>query len=180
MVAEGSVSSETRWRKMAKVWAPSGVITGIVPDPGSWGHQCDRRDRRGSMVTTCELVGPASEASTANGLLVVRFTPLITRSSWSIETGRRRPTQTDATWELPIAQNDHRGPADDSPRRCRGPTHDDGSIHGVWDVRQGELSRPRTVRIRLVGGGGGGAGNGNGNGSGGTGGPVGPMPRRPS
>ena len=64
--AEGSVSSEARWRKMARLWAPSGVATGLVPTLGSgvinvtagaaWvdGHYA-------------ELTSPASESSTANG-----------------------------------------------------------------------------------------------------------------
>ena len=84
--AEGSVSSEARWRKMARLWAPSGVVTGLVPTLGSgvinvtagsaWvdGHYC-------------ELTSPASETNSANGLLVVRFTPASTTcSNWSTGT----------------------------------------------------------------------------------------------
>ena len=105
--AEGSVSSEARWRKMARVWAPSGVVAGfageLAPTLGSgvinvaagaaWvdGHYC-------------ELVGPASETNSANGLLVVRFTPADNLFELVYRNGITTPTQTDATWELPIAQ----------------------------------------------------------------------------
>ena len=101
--AEGSVSSEARWRKMARLWAPSGVANGLVPTLGSgvinvtagsaWvdGHYC-------------ELTSPASESSTANGLLVVRFTPADNLFELVYRDGVSAPTQSDAVWELPIAQ----------------------------------------------------------------------------
>ena len=101
--AEGSVSSEARWRKMAKLWAPSGTVTGLAPTLGSgvinvtagsaWmdGHYA-------------ELTSPASETNSANGLLVVRFTPADNTFELVYRDGATTPTQTDAVWELPIAQ----------------------------------------------------------------------------
>ena len=105
--ADGSVSSEARWRAMARLWAPSGVVAGfggdLAPTLGSgvinvaagaaWvdGHYC-------------ELATPASEASTATGLLVVRFTPADNKFELVYRDGATTPTQTDATWELPIAR----------------------------------------------------------------------------
>ena len=105
--AEGSVATEAKWRAMARLWAPSGVVAGsggeLAPTLGAgvinvavgaaWvdGHYC-------------ELTTPASESSTANGLLVVRFTPADNLFELVYRDGVSAPTQTDAIWELPIAR----------------------------------------------------------------------------
>jgi len=103
--ADGSVSTELRWRKMARLWVPSGVVpTGLVPAliagpaitvtvGAAWidGHYA-------------ELVTPATVPVTANGLLVVRFTPADNRAELLWRDGATVPTQTDPTWELPIAK----------------------------------------------------------------------------
>lgn len=102
--ADGSVSSEVRWRKMARLWTPSGVAFGLAPaliagpaisvQPGAgWldGHYA-------------ELPAAANITASANGLLVLRFTPADNRCELLYRDGVTTPTQTDPTWELPIAQ----------------------------------------------------------------------------
>jgi len=111
--ADGAVSSEARWRKMARLWIPSGVDasplglgapTGLAPTlaagpvinvaiGAAWldGHYA-------------ELATPASIPATANGLLVVRFTPADNHAELLYRDAATLPTQTLATWELPIAQ----------------------------------------------------------------------------
>ena len=103
---DGSVSSEARWRKMARLWVPSGVATPTdlaptlaagptvnVTTGACWmdGHYA-------------ELTAPASVPASANGLLVVRFTPADNHAELLYRDGASSPTQTDPTWELPIAQ----------------------------------------------------------------------------
>ncbi len=116
--ADGSVSSEARWRKMARLWVPSGVASGLAPaliagpaitvQPGAaWldGH-------------FAELSSVQTVPSTANGLLVLRFTPADNRCEllWRDGAGLS-PTRTDPTWELALAQTvagamyDHRAAA---------------------------------------------------------------------
>jgi hypothetical protein len=90
---------------MARLWVPSGVagyaalLPALVAGPtinvavGScWldGH-------------FAELTSPASIPASANGLLVVRFTPADNRAELLFRSGITVPTQTDPTWELPIA-----------------------------------------------------------------------------
>jgi hypothetical protein len=104
---DGSVSTEERWRKMAQLWAPSGVVDGYMGrlDP----------DLSGSTVTVAaggawidghyaEQLTSSSVAVTSNGLVVIRFTPADNTFELLYRSGATTPTQTDATWELPIAQ----------------------------------------------------------------------------
>ncbi len=103
---DGSVSSEARWRKMARLWVPSGVrgagdlVPTLVAGPTinvtvgqCWldGHYA-------------ELLTPASVAATANGLLCVRFTGADNHAELLYRDAATLLTQTDPTWELPIAQ----------------------------------------------------------------------------
>jgi hypothetical protein len=104
--ADGSVSSEARWRKMARVWAPSGVVKSgdlaptLVAGPvinvaigQAWidGH-------------LAELIAPAAVPASATGLLVVRFTPADNHAELLYRDGATVPTLTDATYELQIAR----------------------------------------------------------------------------
>lgn len=104
---DGSVSTEERWRKMAQLWAPSGVVDGYLDrlDP----------DLSGSTVTVgaggawidghyAEQLTSSSVSVTSNGLVVIRFTPADNVFELLYRDGATTPTQTDATWELPIAQ----------------------------------------------------------------------------
>jgi hypothetical protein len=103
--AAGSVSSEAKWRKMARLWVPSGVASAadLVPTlaagptinvavGAAWldGH-------------FAELTTPASIPASANGLLVLRFTPADNRCELLYRDGATTPTQTDPTWEMPVA-----------------------------------------------------------------------------
>jgi hypothetical protein len=105
--ADGSVSSEARWRAMARQWLASGVLRGLysefVPSyatnvitcqPGAvWidGHYAELTTAQGTSVT-------------ADGLLVVRYTPADGKFELLFKSGTGQvPTQTTATWELPIA-----------------------------------------------------------------------------
>jgi hypothetical protein len=102
--ADGSVASEARWRKMARYWVPSGVTSGLTPAliagpsitvqiGAAWldGHYA-------------ELTAPATVPVSANGLLVLRFTPADNRCELLYRDGASTPTQTDPTWELPLAK----------------------------------------------------------------------------
>ena len=102
--ADGSVSSEVRWRKMAKLFAASGSYQGLFPTliagpaitvsaGNAWldGHYA-------------ELTATATVPVTANGLLVLRFTPADNRCELLYRDGATSPTWTDPTWELPIAK----------------------------------------------------------------------------
>lgn len=107
--SDGSVSSEARWRRMARLWVPSGVdqtrggllVPTLVAGPavqvapgGVWidGHF-------GDLATQQTLAVPAS----ANGLVVTRFTPADNRLELLYRDGVSVPTQGDPSWELPIA-----------------------------------------------------------------------------
>lgn len=104
--ADGSVSSEARWRKMARLWVPAGVdqtrgallVPALIAGPaitvqpgGAWldGH-------------FAELAAAATIPASANGLLVVRFTPADNHAELLYRDAATTPTQTDPTWELPI------------------------------------------------------------------------------
>ena len=103
----GSVSTEARWRTMARLWAPSGVVDGYlnqlapshaggnvtVQTGGAWvdGHYCEQLSSQAVAVAS-------------SGLVVIRFTPADNRFQLLWLNGASNPTQTTATWELPIAQ----------------------------------------------------------------------------
>ena len=104
---DGSVSTEARWRAMARLWAPSGVVDGYLDrlDPdyalgavtvgagAAWidGHYANSSPR-------------AAVAVTSNGLVVIRWTPAANTFELLYRDGATTPTQTDPTWELPLAQ----------------------------------------------------------------------------
>jgi hypothetical protein len=110
--ADGSVSSEARWRKMARHWVPSGVVPASV-------------DTLTGQLAPTLVAGPAIQVAnggcwldghyaelptqqtvpvTANGLLVVRFTPGDNRTELLYRDAASAPTQTLATFELAIAK----------------------------------------------------------------------------
>lgn len=102
---DGSVSSEARWRKMARIWANTGIRQGgdlaptLVAGPtiNVAAGQCWVDGH------FCELATAASVPASATGLLVVRFTPADNHAELLYRDGVSVPTQTDATFEMPVA-----------------------------------------------------------------------------
>lgn len=102
--ADGSVSSEARWRKMARLWVPSGVANGLVPTLAAGPTINVTAGAAWLDGHFAELTAPASMAASANGLLVARLTVGDNRCELVYRDGSGlSPTQTDPTWELPIA-----------------------------------------------------------------------------
>ena len=105
--AEGAVSSEARWRAMARLWAPSGVVGGYLGDlapslaAGSITVQAGAAWIDGHYA---EILTSTTFTSTTTGLVVARFTPANNHFELIYRDGATTPTQTDATWELPIAR----------------------------------------------------------------------------
>ena len=110
---DGSVSSEARWRKMGRLWVPSGVDyspLGIGGGSGALAPTLAAGPTINVAVGGCwldghyaELTAPASVPATANGLLVVRFTPADNHAELLYRDAVTVPTQTVSSWELPIA-----------------------------------------------------------------------------
>src|SRR5262245_51454618 len=105
--ADGSVANEARWRKMARLWCPSGVAE-------NYGEQLAPTVVAGPAIQVAtgaawldghyaENESVQSIASTDNGLLVIRFTPADNLFELLWRDGVTTPTQTEAVWELPIA-----------------------------------------------------------------------------
>jgi hypothetical protein len=103
--ADGSVSSEARWRKMARLWIPSGVKDPAALAPTLAAGPTINVTTGGAWLDGhyAELTTPASIPATANGILVVRLTVGDNRAELLYRDGVSVPTQTDATWELVIA-----------------------------------------------------------------------------
>jgi len=107
----GNVSSEARWRKMARMWATSGVDDSPLAVAGRLAPTL----AAGPIINVaagacwvdghyCELNPGTAIPATANGVLVVRFTPADGRSQLVyVDAATLPPTQTAATWELAIA-----------------------------------------------------------------------------
>jgi hypothetical protein len=102
--ADGSVASEARWRKMGRLWAPSGIAGNMTPtlaypnltiQPGAaWvdGHYA-------------ELASSQVLTATTNGLAVVRFDPAANTAELLWRDGVSVPAQSPTgVWELPIAK----------------------------------------------------------------------------
>jgi len=112
--ADGSVSSEARWRKMGRMWVPSGVdasLLGIGGGAGALAPTLAAGPAIQVAIGGCwldghyaELTAPATIPATANGLLVVRFTPADNTADLVYRDAATTCTMTAATWELPIAQ----------------------------------------------------------------------------
>jgi len=111
--ADGAVSSEARWRKMGRLWVPSGVDyspLGIGGGGGALAPTLAAGPTINVAIGGCwldghyaELTAPASVPVTSNGLLVVRFTPADNHAELLWRDAASSPTQTLPTWELVIA-----------------------------------------------------------------------------
>jgi hypothetical protein len=107
--ADGSVANEARWRKMGRLWTPTGAAAAAagsallptlafpnltVKAGGCWvdGH-------------FCELPGDQVLAVTANGLAVVRFDPAANTAQLLYLDGVTVPAQSPTgTYEMPVAK----------------------------------------------------------------------------
>lgn len=104
--AGGSVASEARWRKMARLWVGTGVeLKGGMLKPtlgaGSIGVADGNCWLDGHYA---ELAAGTSIPVTSNGLLVIRFTPADNHAELLYRDSVTDPTQTDASYELPLAR----------------------------------------------------------------------------
>jgi len=106
--ADGSVSSEARWRKMARLWTPSGVAAGIGAEMAPTLAYPNLTVKNGAVWADghyCELLGDQVLAVTANGLAVVRFDPAANTAELLYRDGVTVPAQNPTgTWEVPIAK----------------------------------------------------------------------------
>jgi hypothetical protein len=112
--ADGSVSSEARWRKMGRLWTPSGVDgtpLGVGGGLGALAPTLLAGPAIQVAAGSCwldghyaELLAPVTIPASASGLLVVRFTPADNHAELVYrDAATMPPTQTVATWELAIA-----------------------------------------------------------------------------
>lgn len=104
--ADGSVSSEARWRKMARGWSNSGVksTTDLAPTLAAGPTVNVTAGQCWVDGHFCELTAAAAIPVTAGpGLVVVRFTPADNHAEILYRDGVSVPVQTDPTYELPIA-----------------------------------------------------------------------------
>ncbi len=112
--ADGAVSSEARWRKMGRLWVPSGVDLAPLGVGGGTGALAPTLVAGPAIQVAAgscwldghyaELLAPVTIPASASGLLVVRFTPADNHAELVYRDAATVPTQTLATWELPIAQ----------------------------------------------------------------------------
>src|SRR5215510_10942152 len=103
--AAGSVSSELRWRKMARLWTNTGVenLATLTPTLAAGPVVNVTAGRCWVDGHLCELTAPAAVPVTAGpGILVVRFTPADNHAELVYRDGVSVPTQTDATFEMPL------------------------------------------------------------------------------
>lgn len=111
---DGSVSSEARWRKMARLWIPNGVDASLLGVGGGAGALAPTLQAGPAIAVApgscwldghyAEMTAGATVPASANGLLVVRFTPADNHAELLYRDAATDPTRTLATWELPIAQ----------------------------------------------------------------------------
>ncbi len=106
--ADGSVANEARWRKMARTWAPSGVVAGQGADMAPTLAFPNLTVQAGAAWVDghyCELGGAQVLAVTANGLAVVRFDPAANTAELLYRDGVSVPAQNPTgVWEQPIAR----------------------------------------------------------------------------
>lgn len=106
--AAGSVATELQWRKMGRLWAPSGVVQGVGGEMAPSLAGTNLTVQAGSCWVDghfCELTSTQVLTTTANGLCVVRFDPAANSAQLLYLDGVSTPTQNPTgTWELPIAQ----------------------------------------------------------------------------
>lgn len=106
--ADGSVSSEARWRKMARYWVSTGVCAGQGADMLPTLAFPNLTVKAGACWVDghyCELPGDQVLAVTANGLCVVRFDPAANTAQLLYLDGVSTPSQSPTgVYEIPIAK----------------------------------------------------------------------------
>ena len=106
--ADGSVATEARWRKMGRLWAPSGVVDNAGGEMVPTLAFPNLTIKNGACWVDghyCELLGDQVLGVTANGLAVVRFDPAANTADLVYRDGVSVPAQNPTgTWEQPIAQ----------------------------------------------------------------------------
>lgn len=104
---DGSVSSEARWRKMARGWQSTGVNAGTGADMVPTLAYPNLTVKAGSAWVDgayCELLGDQVLAVTPNGLCVVRFDPAANTAQLLYLDGVTTPSQSPTgVFEMPIA-----------------------------------------------------------------------------
>jgi hypothetical protein len=104
--SDGSVATEARWRKMARLWAPSAVVKGAGGELAPTLAMPNLTVQSGACWVDghyCELAASTILAVTADGLAVVRFDPAANSAELVWRAGVTTPTQIpDGVWELPI------------------------------------------------------------------------------
>jgi len=106
--ADGSVSSEARWRKMGRIWAPSAVVAGAGGELAPSLSMPNLTVQSGAAWVDghyTELASNQVLTATANGIAVVRFDPAANTAELLWRDGVSTPAQSPTgTWELLIAQ----------------------------------------------------------------------------
>jgi hypothetical protein len=105
--ADGAVSSEARWRLMARQWVPSGVVRGAGGELAPSLAGTNLTVRSGAAWVDghyTELPGDQVLTATANGLAVVRFDPAANTAELLYRDGATTPNRSPiGVWELPVA-----------------------------------------------------------------------------
>jgi len=101
--SDGSVANEARWRKMARYWQPSGVVSGLSPSL-AYPNLTIQAGTCWVDGHFCELLGSQVLTVTANGLAVVRFDPAANTAELLYRAGATTPQQSPTgVYEIPIA-----------------------------------------------------------------------------
>jgi hypothetical protein len=106
--ADGSVANEARWRKMARLWSPTGVRAGVGAEMVPTLAALNLTVKAGACWIDghyCELAADQVLPVTADGLAVVRFDPVANTAEllWRAGVGVVPTMNPAGVWELPIA-----------------------------------------------------------------------------
>jgi hypothetical protein len=106
--AAGSVANEATWRKMARLWAASGIAVGVGAEMAVTLAFPNLTVRAGACWVDghfCELTGDQVLTVTASGIVVVRFDPVANTAQLLYLDGVTNPNQSPiGTYELVLAQ----------------------------------------------------------------------------
>ena len=106
--ADGSVATEARWRKMGRIWTPSGVVDNVSGELVPSLAFPNLTVQAGAVWVDghyAELTGSQVLTVTANGLVVVRFDPAANSAELLYRDGASTPNQSPTgVWELPVAK----------------------------------------------------------------------------